>query len=320
MTDYVGNMEATTREGMSALFQDVNSIAWVDFPDHANVGDSAIALGQAAFFRAQGVNVNQTHCIGTLPSDLNDLTGDAIVINGGGNIAGHYDKIDRHRNRVFQDVARDRLVIQAPQSIHFTTEMAQRQFKKAVVSREAARFAIRDHEAATLYASMSPAHETFLVPDAVHLLGELAAPSPVRESLWLVRADAESNQLDRPESAVDWPRDDAIRAVTHRIRWRAEKLGAYGRILNPSPQKWETLARRRLARGIALLSAGEVVVTDRLHAMLLALQMGRRVVALDNANRKLSKYAETWFEDAAPRVTFVESLQEARREVSRATF
>ncbi len=44
-----------------------------------------------------------------------------------------------------------------------------------------------------------------------------------------------------------------------------------------------------------MLSSGETIVTDRLHAMLIGLQMGRSVIAVDNNNQKLSKYADTWF-------------------------
>ena len=88
-------------------------------------------------------------------------------------------------------------------------------------------------------------------------------------------------------------------------------MGPAGALLNPSPQRWRHIAEGRLRRGVDLLSSGEVVVTDRLHAMLLALQMGRRVVAIDNNNHKLSKYASTWFGDTNPPLTFADDFTTA---------
>ena len=66
-----------------------------------------------------------------------------------------------------------------------------------------------------------------------------------------------------------------------------------------------------MERGVRLLSPGETIVTDRLHAMLLALQMGRRVIAIDNANGKLTSYARTWFADGRAPVVFAEDLAHA---------
>lgn len=65
-----------------------------------------------------------------------------------------------------------------------------------------------------------------------------------------------------------------------------------------------------MARGVSVLSAGETIVTDRLHAMLIGLQMGRRVIAVDNNNHKLSAYASTWFTDLSLPLEFVGSLEE----------
>jgi hypothetical protein len=50
-----------------------------------------------------------------------------------------------------------------------------------------------------------------------------------------------------------------------------------------------------------------------LHAMLIGLQMGRSVIAIDNNNRKLSKYAETWFGATSPDVRFAKSFADAHQ-------
>ena len=68
---------------------------------------------------------------------------------------------------------------------------------------------------------------------------------------------------------------------------------------------------RRLARGVDILARGEVIVTDRLYAMRIGTQMGRRVVALGNSTGKLSAYAAAWFDSAEAPVTFVSSFTDA---------
>jgi pyruvyl transferase EpsO len=55
-----------------------------------------------------------------------------------------------------------------------------------------------------------------------------------------------------------------------------------------------------------------VIITDRLHAMLLALAMGRTVVvAGDNSYGKLRRYADTWLSDAALPLFWTQSVEEA---------
>jgi pyruvyl transferase EpsO len=57
---------------------------------------------------------------------------------------------------------------------------------------------------------------------------------------------------------------------------------------------YSPLARQRLARGLRILSAGEVVITDRLHGHILSLMLGIPHVILDNSYGKLSSFHEAW--------------------------
>jgi pyruvyl transferase EpsO len=69
-------------------------------------------------------------------------------------------------------------------------------------------------------------------------------------------------------------------------------------------------AEQRVERGCLLLGAGRTVVTDRLHGVLLALHLGRRVIAVDNNYGKLSSYLDTWLTDGAP-LSRVDDWQQA---------
>ena len=54
------------------------------------------------------------------------------------------------------------------------------------------------------------------------------------------------------------------------------------------------------------------MVTDRLHAALLALLMGRTVIALDNFYGKIRRYLAAWF-PGMPGLYFAEDFDSARR-------
>jgi exopolysaccharide biosynthesis predicted pyruvyltransferase EpsI len=61
----------------------------------------------------------------------------------------------------------------------------------------------------------------------------------------------------------------------------------------------ETLARDRTIAGAALLCTGKAVVTDRLHAALLAWLAGRPAVLVDSVSGKSRATVETWFTGVA---------------------
>jgi pyruvyl transferase EpsO len=56
-------------------------------------------------------------------------------------------------------------------------------------------------------------------------------------------------------------------------------------------------AAYRLACGVRKLSRGQVIVSDRLHAHLIAGLMGKPHVCLDNSYGKIGRYIETWGKD-----------------------
>lgn len=306
--DYTSQMKQIATRRFDELFRGIDELVLVDFPDHPNVGDSAIAVGELDYFAERGVRVRAVYCIGTLQrAVLRSRT--PVAHHGGGNIAGFFEQIDRHRLRVVRGLRPSTLLVQAPQSIHFKTPAARQELVSAFAARSRLRVAVRDATAVEVLRDELP--DVLLVPDAVHLIGHVPAPAPRQHVLVLARRDGESGRGTRSELGADWPRDEPDLRRDTWWRWKARFMGPAGALLNPSPEAWRRIAERRLARGVQLLSAGEVVVTDRLHAMLLALQMGRRVVAIDNNNQKLSKYARTWFTGTRAPVTFAPDFESA---------
>ncbi|WP_062292746.1 polysaccharide pyruvyl transferase family protein [Demequina phytophila] len=311
---YTETMHRIAMERFSELFEGISSLSFADVPDYPNVGDSAIFLGQATFAREAGIDIGSAYSIGTLPRGISRLEVRAVAINGGGNIGGRYAHHEDNRFRLAREMPDDQVLIQCPQSVFFEDEHARRNFEAGLGARTAARIAVRDEESFSAVRELVSGR-LLLAPDAVHFLGRIDAPAPRARFVVLGRADDES-AARFGAGALDWPVDRPVLRATTWARKRAAGLGPAGqRQLNPSPARWERIAALRLRRGIRMLALGEVVVTDRLHAMLIALQMGRHVVAVDNANQKLSRYARTWLGGSGAALSFATSWDEAIRSV-----
>jgi len=293
---YVEAMQQRTKQAFDELHRGVSVLTFTDFPDYANVGDSAIALGQIRYWLGAGVEVKGTHSCPVLPDSV-FAESDPVFINGGGSFGGLYGPLSEHRYRLAEQLNTDTLLIQGAQSVHFVSDSAKDEFLRRMAPRKHLRVAVRDEESFRL---LRPhIDELLLCPDAVHLLGDIPAPPPRQKVVRLSRNDKEA-VVARSDEDIDWPRDTVGLAAPWWINWRCTQVPALKRFVQRSNGWWNGRAAKRLARGVAVLSVGETIVTDRLHAMLIGLQMGRRVIARDNNNGKLSRYARTWFGDAQP--------------------
>lgn len=305
---YIDHMREQAFRGMDELHHGVRDVVFTDFPDHPNVGDSAIALGQFEFWAERGVDVRKVYSAQSLRRKVYN-SAIPVLIHGGGNFGGLYPGSSRHRYSLAERLAAETLLIQAPQSVHFVASDRSR-FQTSMAKRPLTRIAVRDRRS---YRELeSDVEELLLVPDSVHILAEISAPDPIKRIAVLARTDSESGGTTHPE-ASDWPAQAPFAELSERVRWIADKVPALKPLIPEEPDWWHARARRRFQFGIAALSVGEVVVTDRLHAMLLALQMGRPVIAIDNNNQKLTNYADTWFGAVQPNLRFAGSISEGVR-------
>jgi pyruvyl transferase EpsO len=295
-----------TLQQLDALFEGVTSVDLVDFPDYPNVGDSAIALGLLDYFTLRGIRVESARSIQTLGA-TRTLKAATVVINGGGNLGGLYPLADKHREQLIEELPSATQLIQAPQTIDVTGSEGLRVLR-AFARRRNTRLAVRDESSANAFEAVGGA--PFSSPDSAHIL-ELDSPGAASQHvLPLIRTDGESRKLERCiDGREDWLRDDPIDLLRSKIRRQFRRAGSWGHIGNPSLAKWRQIADSRVRRGLRQLARGEIVLTDRLHAMILANSIGRPVVAVDNSTKKLTRYLEKW--DLLDDVTVAESFEAA---------
>jgi len=306
--EYIDEMQRRSFAALADLHQGIESLVLTDFPDYENIGDSVIALGQAEFWRKAGIRLENAYSWRTIGAGVYDSL-IAVAIQGGGNFGGLYPQHSEHRYRLAERLRAETVLIQEPQSVHFSSDADREDFATRMAPRPGLRLAVRDTNSMDEVRDLVPT--VVLAPDSVHMLGRLPAAPAQREVLYLLRRDDESALPPHAEAAaVDWPSMTFGDRLGQRVR-RTVIEGAVTRTVNRTAPRWFADAQTRLITGLTLLSPGETIVTDRLHAMLLALQMGRRVIAIDNANGKLSSYARTWLDDLDVPLTFADDLAAA---------
>ncbi|MXG89972.1 polysaccharide pyruvyl transferase family protein [Nocardioides flavescens] len=284
-------------DALTSVLAPGEPVALVDFPYSDNFGDAAIWQGQNVLLNTLGHTRRYVCDIGRYdPDDLRRMHPEGpILLHGGGNFGDYWPEHQELRERVLRDFP-DRVIVQLPQSVGFRD------------SRERARVAsaMGDHRAFTLLArdrsSLQQGEDmglrTRLCPDSATHMGPLPTTAgPTRDLQVLARTDHESGGLrelvsrGRHQSALtEWAFDQRGRRV-----WTAAKAGPrVARRLPGQPSsarsRWQPvlsrtydlMAKTCVDAAVRQLSGTRVLVTDRLHAHVIATLMGIPNIVVDN--------------------------------------
>jgi pyruvyl transferase EpsO len=315
----VRTLRATLLETIRPLITGVDAYAMIDFPNYPNVGDSAIYLGQRECLRALGapdprfVCDFRTYDRATLARRIG-ATG-TILLTGGGSFGDLWPTAQELREELLRAFPRNP-VVQLPQTIHFEHAASRERARAAIATHERFTLLVRDRQSVEK-AGVELGTRAVLCPDMAFALGPLTRPVPPRRPIvWLLRTDKESRAPEARAAArdglVDWLDEPAtlLRSMSY-VLTDLVRRGGPGSMARPLlTAVYGPLARQRLHRGVAMLSAGHVVVTDRLHGHIISLLLGIPHVVLDNSYGKLSSFIATWTHDVDG-VLRAESLAEA---------
>ncbi|SFR19215.1 polysaccharide pyruvyl transferase family protein [Poseidonocella sedimentorum] len=292
--------------------------ALLDFPDHPNVGDSAIYTGELEFFDAHAGRPADYVCsLTSYREDVDDFCPEGpLFIHGGGNFGSVWRKHQMFRHAII-DRYRHRQVIQMAQSVHYAAHDGE--------TLEETKRLIGQHPDFTMLVRDTPSFEfverefdcpVVMCPDAAHNMWHLKAPAaPEARILSLLRLDKEKVNDDiLPYLETRGPVDD----WRPQFRARSPLDRVVEKVLAPALPRSTALMRRREAMyrrqawyrvnyGVRLLARGELVVSDRLHAHLLCGLMRKPHISLDNMYGKIQRYIEAWGSDGL--VTQVSGLE-----------
>jgi pyruvyl transferase EpsO len=286
--------------------------ALLDFPNHPNVGDSAIWLGQRAYLDGRGIRPvyesdQRTYSSSRLARRVGDGT---LLLTGGGNFGDLWPSFQAFRERVIADFPNNRIIL-LPQTIHFTNAGALERARRVLNAHPDLTILVRDRS------SLSLAREHFtatvaLCPDMALAASDIPAPADRgRGILWLARRDAESagyaygGEVDDVTYA-DWAAttntggDRAPFLVTRKFPGLEARLGGVATVARRMlGRSLDDRAAERVDRGRAMIERAGVVITDRLHGHILCLLMGVPHVLLDDLNGKVKNFYDTWTNESS---------------------
>lgn len=298
----IETLRRRVEETLRPLLVAAERVALIDFPNHPNVGDSAIYLGELACLAALGVPLPRFVCdFATYDrAELARRVGPAgvILLHGGGNFGDLWPTAQELRENIVRSFP-DNPIIQLPQTIHFERRDSLCRARAILNAHPNFTLLVRDRRSLEIAGSEFRAR-SLLCPDITFALGPLARPIPAaRPLLWLLRTDKETRAEPPPmstEAPVDWLEEPPtlLRELSYRLMGatRRRRLSQFARPL--LARVYAPLARQRLQRGLEMLASAEVVITDRLHGHILCLLLGIPHVILDNNYGKLSSFYQTW--------------------------
>jgi pyruvyl transferase EpsO len=282
----------------------------VGFPNHDNVGDAAIWAGETAWLRRHGHAVRYACDLHGYSKDLlQRAIGDdgIILLHGGGNLGDVWPQHQELRERVVWDFP-DHRIVSFPQTMQFSDQAALDRARECFNGHPRMAFLLRDER------SLQRARAAFtgtseLCPDLAFELGPFSRlQSPDVQRLWLARTDTERAgarlipEVERDDVLADWlshahvadrPR---VRALKLRVEEKGRRHVRQPPSFLPSihARLCDALAHARIRYGRRLLSRGDVVITDRLHAHILCVLSDIPHVLVDTGYGKIATFHSAW--------------------------
>ena len=320
----VADLRAELGSVLSRCVPAGSTVALVDFPSYANVGDSAIWLGTLEELRRLKCRVayvceHEFYSREALERRL--PPGSPVLVQGGGNFGDLWPGAQVLRERVIADFP-DRPIVLLPVTITFRSAEAEERAEATLNRHERLTLLCRDAPSLA-YAEAHYGTRVMLCPDAALALTPPRRRPPDREITMLLRSDHEAVNpvLKLPGAGVlDWssePHEPGHSRWWER-KWRLSRLIARAARETPALEGvgqapvrrlFQSMARQRLAFGYEVVSSGRVLVTDRLHGHILALLLDVPHVVLDTRYGKVRSFYET-FSRGVGDVTFCEDPDE----------
>lgn len=282
-----------------------SDVAIVDVPVHRNVGDLFIL--SATLRLLADLDCRIVYCAGARDyrsTRARRVVGrETIVVGlGGGNFGDRYPHLQDLRERVIADFPQNRIVI-LPQTVHFADRRRQQAAVQRLRTHADLHIAVRDHVSLQVALECTPDVQVW--PDVVHgvLQDPLADHScethahQARRAATLMRRDGEAVASGSAgPRTLDWP--DLFPEFLGRLAFAAGVMPVVrGSVSGRVHGWWSSYAHQLLARARIWMGGVEHLVTDRLHAAILARLAGRQVTLCETGYGKLTAYYDSWWRD-----------------------
>lgn len=295
---------------------DRRNIYVIGTPTHSNVGDNAIAYAEILFLEACGfhkkhikeITVDEYRHYEKLIVKRLSRKKRVIFMHGGGNMGNQWPGEEQFRRNVMAQLPKNPMII-LPQTFSYSNDEAgQRECEKSVPcynGRKGLTIVARERVSFEQMKKCYPDTNVLLTPDIVLSMDPkgLQLRQQKRQGALLVfRQDGEKVLTDEEASV---------------IRQAVESMGIPYRITDMLTERQTTKENRQqiLEEKLNEFAGAEIVITDRLHAMVFAAISGTACVVMKNNNHKITgTYA--WIRDL-PHIQFAENVQQAAELVAK---
>ena len=281
-------------------------MVYLDYPVYTNVGDMLIWLGANEFFKRNGKKfIGRFSLLNMCESSMRCIEeSDTICFQGGGNMGDLWVSHQHLRERIIEKFPHKRIII-LPQSVHFEDVLKLDATCELYKKHPDLHIFLRDENSFSLLKDRGVPNLQ-LCPDMAHALwGVYSAGNVPKASgpLYLLRRDKEDSVLP-PDinalraSAIDW--DDIFTGftlLTYKLGQKINKIDRRLRNMLPAFVIWERASDIITRRAISLFAPHDMIITNRLHAMILAALLEKKAIVYDNSYGKISSYADLWFKD-----------------------
>ena len=257
----------------------------VGLADNENKGDSAITTGEFEALKKLKIDVVYYCSIRSCgdfskaKTVVSKVTEPVVVLTSGGGDTCIW-KIPCQRREQLVQAFPDREILVFPQSVKFANKDAMKAHA-AAMKHPNITYLFRDHQSYNLFVNsgLFQYKKAILCPDAAMQIGMKQPPiAATHDIVWLKRTDIESQYSNMPK----FPSNLSI------------IVEDWLNIKSPRGKDIKETSYNKFMDGLKFLSRGKVIISDRLHAHILSVLLGKPHVMLDNSYKKVSSFHMTW--------------------------
>lgn len=277
------------------------SILYFDYPLYNNVGDWLIYHGTIALLKQLNCKIERQYCSRNYRSGLSKSIPEdwVVLMQGGGNFGDLYPKHQQLRREIVQAYPNNKIILM-PQSIHFDDPANFEQDSQLFSGHKDLTLHLRDYESYAFLSEHLSENQLALTPDmASMLLDNWKWKEASDKTLFFRRRDCEAPELSEEiENSFDWEElfDPGKRRVMRQIAKLANWENKFKLHLGAA-WLWQRYTLHLLKYAQAAFEDFNTVDTDRLHGMIFAILLGKKVILRDNSYGKIGRYTRAWFSE-----------------------
>lgn len=290
----------------------------LDLPNHANIGDNMIWEGEEIFLRkhiahsckfsSNWYNVN-----------IDKIEDNIILFHGGGNFGDLYYECQKFRMDIVNRFPNNRIII-FPQSVYYNDKSKMENDMKVFNSHNNIIICARDQVSYNVLKEYIDESKLLLLPDMAFFIDLKSDEHKSNRVLIMQRTDHEKKDSNdyiediircNPNNKVDvcdWPsfsNNKYINSISNIIfhyhivlSTRIQSLPILSLLVDHRYGLRRRDGRERyIKQGVSFMSKYDQVYTTRLHGLILATLMNKKVYIVDNKYAKCINYYQTWLKD-----------------------